>query len=243
MNEIYSVLLFSKNEFVAFGASHLFVLAGSIAAAAGLVAMGRRRRDAPVHGWLPRALGAVIVVGEVAFCLYPVPLGKWRADWALPLQLCDMTAFTTGFGLLTMNAFALEVGFFLGLSATLLTTVTPDLSRDFPHVEFFCFFLTHALVSVAVVYVTFGLDVRPRATAGLRVWGLVNAIGIVIAGVNVWLGSNYLYICRKPPVSSPFDFMGPWPVYVVVLDLVLAGLVAALTLVAERVPLVKDEAA
>jgi hypothetical integral membrane protein (TIGR02206 family) len=173
----------------------------------------------------------------VAFCLYPVPLGKWRIDWALPLQLCDLTAFTTGFGLLTMNAFALEIGFFLGLSATLLTTATPDLAMDFPHIEFFCFFLTHALVSVAVVYVTFGLDVRPRAMAGLKVWGLVNAVGIVIAGVNMRLGSNYLYICRKPPVASPFDFMGPWPLYVVVLDLVLAALLVLLTVVSEKVPL------
>lgn len=240
VDTVIETLLHSSDRFVAFGASHLTVLALSLLATTALIGFGRRRRQSRVHGWLPRALGVVIVVGEITFCLFPVWLGTFRADWALPLQLCDLTAFITGFGLICGSAFGVEVGFFLGLSATLLTTITPDLAHDFPHIEFFCFFATHALVSVAVAYVTIGLDRRPRVWSGLKVLSFVNAVGIAVAGINVWLGSNYFYICRKPPVASPLDWMGPWPWYVAVLDVVLAALIAALTEMSDRIPRIEE---
>jgi hypothetical integral membrane protein (TIGR02206 family) len=213
------------------------VIALSLAATLVLLGLGRRRRAARLHAWMPRALGVTILAGETTFCLYPVYLGTFRPDWALPLQLCDITAFATGLGLVTGSALALEIAYFLGLSGTLLTTFSPDLLHDFPHVEFFCFFATHALVSVAAAYVVFGLDRRPRPAAALRVFAWVNAYGLAISAVNWLLGANYLYICRKPPVASPFDYMGPWPCYVGVLDLTLLAFLAGLTYLARQVPL------
>ena len=41
--------------------------------------------------------------------------------------------------------------------------------------------------------------------------------------VNLLLGSNYLYLMRKPFQPSPLDYMGPWPWYI----LGLAALVIA----------------
>lgn len=224
-----------------FGPSHRAVVWMAVAAAVLLVLLGRMGRGLTVHRWLPPLLGAIIVISETVFVLYPVYLGSFGVSWGLPLQLCDLTALVTGFGLMTMNAFALEVAYFLGLSATLLTTATPDLTHDFPHVEYFCFFLTHALVSVAALYAVFGLDRRPRPGSQARVWIAVNAYGLVAAAINTALSSNYLYICRKPAMGSPFDFMGPWPWYVVAVDLTLLALITVLAGVSTRVPpLVSD---
>jgi uncharacterized membrane protein YwaF len=33
------------------------------------------------------------------------------------------------------------------------------------------------------------------------------------------MGSNYGYLCRRPARPSPLDFLGPWPWYVVVGEL------------------------
>lgn len=229
-------LLHSQLRFQAFGSSHQAVLSLSLLLALALIAWGRLNRRHPAHRWLPRVLGLVIVVAELVFVYYPVYLGTFGWDWGLPLQLCDLTAFIGGAGLVFESAFMLEVGFFLGLSATLLTTATPDLRHDYPHIEFWCFFLTHAFVSVAVAYAVFGLDRRPRPNAGLRVWLAVNAYGLLAILVNLKLGSNYLYICRKPGVNSPFDYLGDWPYYVVALDLLLGAFIAGLTLIARIVP-------
>lgn len=229
-------LLQSRERFEMFGASHQAVVVLSLLLALVLVRLGRSGRGLSVHRWLPRALGVLIVVSELVFVTYPLYLGNFAASWGLPLQLCDLTALVAGLGLITLDAFALEVGFFLGLSATMLTTLTPDLAHDFPHVEFLCFFLTHALVSVAMLYVAFGLDRRPRPGAALKVWLAVNLYGLVAAEINIVLGSNYLYICRKPPMASPFDWMGPWPWYVVAVDLTLCAILLALAALAARVP-------
>lgn len=242
-DSLFAALLSSREPFQAWGPSHLTVIGLSFAVAALLVRWGRARRTDPWHPRLVFAIGLTIVISELTFCLYPVYQGRWRPDWALPLQLCDMTAFATGFGMMLGHATLLEIGFFLGLSGTLLTSASPDLERDFPNIEFFCFFLTHALVSVAAVYYTFGLDRRPRPLAAWRVWLTVNAVGLCIAALNTKLGSNYLYICRKPPVASPFDYMGPWPHYVIVLDLTLAALLALLTWVARAAPVVSEKEA
>jgi len=233
---VIQALLHSQARFQAFGASHVAVLAGSLVAAFALVAAGRATRGHPLHRALPRLLGLVIVVSEIAFCAYPVWLGRFSPVWGLPLQLCDMTALTFGTALMLEAPAGVEFGYFLGLSATLLTTFSPDLYHDFPHVEFWCFFLTHSLVAVVAAYVAFGLDRRPRPGAAWRVWLMVNGIGLAVAAFNVVMGSNYLYICRKPGVGSPFDYMGPWPLYVVVLDLTLAALLALLAFAGRHVP-------
>ena len=229
-------LLYSHVKFQPWGASHLAVLALSLALSIALVLFGRRFPALGAHAALTRSLGAFIIVSELVFVLYPVYLGTFAANWGLPLQLCDITALVTGFGLLTGHRFALEWGYFLGLSATLLTTFSPDLEHDFPHVEFWCFFLTHALVSVAVLYSAFGLDRRPRPGAGFRVWAGVNLYGLAAIAINLRLSSNYLYICWKPGVHSPFDYLGPWPFYVLALNAILYALVRGLAVLAERAP-------
>lgn len=233
---LWATLMWSPVRFKAYGPSHCAVLASSLAGALALIALGRARRDLPLHDWLPRVLGAVIVVSEIVFVLYPVPLGYFDISWCLPLQLCDITALFYGSALLIGLPFGMEWGYFLGLSATMLTALTPDLAHDFPHIEFWCFFLTHALVAVVAAYATFGLDRRPRPGAAWKVWLAVNAYGLIAALVNIRLHSNYLYICQKPAAFSPFNFMGDWPQYVVVLDLCLAALLAALSSLAERAP-------
>lgn len=229
-------LLHSRVRFQAFGASHFWVLTVSMLLALVLIAWGRRDRHNPAHRHVTRLLGLVIVISEIVFVMYPVYLGRFGWDWGLPLQLCDLTALIGGLGLVMDVPFAIEVGFFLGLSATLITTATPDLDHDFPHIEFWCFFLTHSLVSAAMAYQAFGLDRRPRPGAPLRVWLAVNVYGLIASAINLRLDSNYLYICHKPGVSSPFDYLGPWPWYVVALDLILAGFIAVLARIARIVP-------
>ena len=236
-------LFWSTERFVAYGPSHLMVLAAMLAGSLALVSLGRRAPTHAVHRILPRVLGLVIVTSEIVFVAYPIPLGYFSPVWGLPLQLCDLTALTFGTALVCDWRFGLELGYFLGLSGTLLTTLTPDLAHDAPHIEFFCFFLTHALVSVVALYSTFGLDRRPRPGAAPRVWLAVNLYGLAAGALNHHLHSNYLYICRKPPVASPFDYMGPWPVYVVVLDLVLAALLLLLTALSDRIPVTRTAGA
>jgi uncharacterized membrane protein YwaF len=43
--------------------------------------------------------------------------------------------------------------------------------------------------------------------------GLTAAWAGLVGLVNLALGTNFMYLCRKPSVPTLLDWMGPWPVY------------------------------
>ena len=53
----------------------------------------------------------------------------------------------------------------------------------------------------------------------------VNLMGIPVATVNWLIGSNYMYLCTKPGVDSPF-LVGDWPWYLLGLEVVALLLMA-----------------
>ena len=53
----------------------------------------------------------------------------------------------------------------------------------------------------------------------------VNLMGIPVATVNWLIGSNYMYLCTKPGVDSPF-LVGDWPWYLIELEVVALLLMA-----------------
>lgn len=223
-------LLESHTRFVVFGPSHLVVLALSLILGLGLVWWARGRSDGPSTRLVCWLLGLTIFAGETAFALYPVYEGNWSATWSLPLQLCDVVAFLALPALVTRNQYLVELLYFWGFTGTLLAAVTPELGYDFPHIEFFCFFASHTLVVVAAGFLVFGLGVRPKRGGLLRVFLSIQAYGLITGALNSYLGSNYLFLNRKPYVASPFDYLGPWPIYVVAVDVIFLVLMCLLSL-------------
>ena len=60
----------------------------------------------------------------------------------------------------------------------------------------------------------------------------LNLMVIPVGIINWFADSNYMYICQKPHVESPFLF-GEWPWYILSLELVglLMMLIAAIPMV------------
>jgi hypothetical integral membrane protein (TIGR02206 family) len=59
--------------------------------------------------------------------------------------------------------------------------------------------------------IVFGL--RPYAFSILRVAALTLGLAAVVFVVNLWLGTNFLYLMAKPGRPSLLDWFGPWPWY------------------------------
>jgi hypothetical integral membrane protein (TIGR02206 family) len=211
------------NRFVLFGAEHFAALALTAAVALALVVAARR--GSRLVGRLLRytlALGLLAATAAV--------LGHWWSRgllsvWdVLPLHLCDFLILVAAFTLVTLQRTAAELLFFWAGTGTVLAMLGPDLQTGFPSWAFVGFFLLHGLVVIAAAVVTFGFDRRPRDGAPWRVFALTNAYALVVALVNAWFGTNYLFLRAKPQAATVLDWFGPWPVYL------FAGEAAALAL-------------
>ena len=135
----------------------------------------------------------------------------------MPLHVCGITVFAVVVMLVFRRQTAYEIAYFWGLVGATNAVVTPQLEFGFPQYRFFQYFIAHGGIVAAALFATWGLDMRPTARSVLRVFVLLNVLAVVLIGVNVMLGSNYMFLCQPPATKSPFFFL-PWPWYLLFLD-------------------------
>lgn len=217
-----------KPPFVAFGPAHLAALACAAVLAAALVVLVRAR---PAAGRPVRYALAALVSGLVAFELATAAHEGWLG-WkhVLPLELCDAALVLAVATLLIPRRPAAELVYFWAASGSVLAMLTPDLAWDFPRWEFVVFFALHGLVLASALVLVFGLGLRPRRGAPLRVLGITAAWAGLVALVNLALGTNFMYLRHKPAAATPLDWMGPWPFYLATAAIVALALFHALAL-------------
>lgn len=214
------------------GPEHLVTLA--VVAAVGLALLAAARRAAPTGARRLRWLLAGALAGAHATeTVLALGQGWYRSDM-LPLQLCDLAALLAVYGLLTRDRRAVEPLYFFALSATLPALLATELDVGFPHFRYVIYFVEHGLTVIAALVLVAGLRLRPGPGAWWRAFGQVNALAAVAAVANLGLGTNFFYLREKPAGATPFDWFGPWPFYLVVLELLVLLLFRLLDLALGR---------
>lgn len=204
---------------------HLAALAAIAAAIAVLVVAARRRPGT----WIG-VLALVLVVDEASWWIYMAAGGGEPGQRAqpLPLQLCDVAIFVAAAALLTRHRLLVEVTYFWGLAGTIQALFTPDLPQHFPSYPYFQYYIAHGGVVAAALVLVLGLGIRPRPWAFVRVAGLTVAYAAFVGFVDALTGADYMYLRSKPVVSTPLDWMGPWPWYILSAAVVAVVLFAVL---------------
>ena len=87
------------------------------------------------------------------------------------------------------------------------------------------FFTHHAILVLFPIWNILVDGMVTTRGAILRTMLFVNLMGIPVATVNWLIGSNYMYLCTKPGVDSPF-LVGDWPWYLIGLEVVALLLMA-----------------
>ena len=201
-------------DFESFGLQH--GLAAGITVGLGIVLplISRRVAGRELQEKLRKAL-ALCLFGYVLFGpivrsqVFDLPLRE-----NLPLHLCGASVALGGLMLWLRSHRLYEVAYFWGTGGVLAALLTPDLQAGFPHPLFLLFFLGHGLALTAVMYATVVCGFRPRHASVPIALGATAGYALLIYPINVILGSNYLYLVRKPAQPSPLDYLGPWPWYI-----------------------------
>ena len=207
-----------SHAFARFGLEHLAALA-CLAAMASVLAWWLRRTRAP---WPERAVRiglAVFLGGGLVYALID-SLPLHGLDWIdiLPLHFCDLAVLLAVVALATKGQTVSEILYFWGLSGTLIAMLTPDVDRGFPDTRCVSFFALHGGVAISAALLVFGMGVRPRPRANLRVFAITNLYALIVGVIDFVADENFLYLRRKPSQPSLLDVMGSWPWYILAAD-------------------------
>lgn len=206
--------------FQPFGPAHLAVLCLTAAAGTWLAVNAKRLRELRDDRLIRYGLAAVLVGNEVGS--WGVVLAQGR--WGLPCQLCDLAVFLMAWALLGRRRLVGEIAVLWGLAGSVQAVLTPDLSEDFPSYAWVQFFLGHCAVVLSAVYVVVRGRVRLTGASVWRVWVASNVYAVIAGLLNWRLGTNFGYLARKAEHPSLLDALGPWPWYIIGIEILALAL-------------------
>lgn len=213
-----------EGEFVLFGGAHLGVLAAMCVCGAILVWLGRSDGVGIRVRRIRWGLAVILVLNKLlglgmSWASFGLSMGT-----SLPMHLCDWAWACAVVALLVRRSTPYELAYYWGLAGTFQAILTPDLPFGFPNPFFFTFFISHCGLVVAVVFLTLGDGMSPRAGSVWRAFGWLQVYVVATCGVNALFGANYGYLCSKPEGASLLDHMGPWPWYILAAEALALGL-------------------
>ncbi|MFH1067091.1 MAG: TIGR02206 family membrane protein [bacterium] len=213
-----------ETHFVIFGATHWLIFGLMACATIACVLAARRGFIRTVD----YSLALILIASKLTTFLLAWRDGNLSWQNALPMHLCDWAAFCVIITLVWRRQWIYEIAYFWGLAGTLQAVLTPDLSFAFPNPRFITFFVSHCGLIVAVLYLTLGAKMRPSRFSVLKVFGFTQIYLLVTFGVNKLFSANYGYLCAKPQHHSLMDYLGPWPFYILSMEILALILFALL---------------
>ncbi|TGK01580.1 TIGR02206 family membrane protein [Leptospira langatensis] len=165
------------------------------------------------------SLGTILILNYVVYIIYRAEAGLWHWRYDLPMEFCNWSAIVTSLALFTRNRTLAELSYFWVMAGSFQGVLTPDLSVSFPHIYFFIFFIAHSGLVVSTLYAVFGLGLVPRKGAVIRSVLYSQVYVVVAMALDFLLDANYGYMRYKPSSDSALDFLGPWPIYILWMEL------------------------
>jgi len=208
---------------------HLGAVAVAALLCAGLCSAARAR-PGPWTTVAARVMAALLVANLVGWQVVTAAQGRWTVTTGLMLDLCPVSAAVAAAALWTRRPLLVELAYFWGCAGSVQGLITPDTRWHFPNFFYFQFYVIHAGVVVAALFLVIGLGMAPRPHAVRRVFGLTLGFALVCAVADVLTGGNYMFLRDQGGGGTLLDVMGPWPWYIATgaaLALVLLALLDA----------------
>ncbi|WP_339250150.1 TIGR02206 family membrane protein [Sporosarcina sp. FSL W8-0480] len=179
--------------------------------------LGGRQNQLKIY---ERLFAGSLLVMEITYHIWLITSGRWAADDSLPLELCSISLLVTITLLWTGNRHLIDFVVFAGIGGAIQAIATPVLDLNFPHFRFFHFFYTHTGIILTGLYFVWVKGYVPTFRGVLKTMILLNVILPVILVVNFVVDGNYMFLRMKPQNGSILDFLGPYPLYILSLEMV-----------------------
>ena len=97
--------------------------------------------------------------------------------------------------------------------------ITVDLTGINNMIGAFALNWQHSIIILNVLWLIFAYKKRFNMKGVFSAFVFINVIIIPVGLINYLLGSNYMFICQPPAVSSPL-IVGDWPIYLIFLEVI-----------------------
>lgn len=137
----------------------------------------------------------------------------------LPIHLCNLTLILCAINFYFKSNLVSQLIYYW-FPGALIAILFPELRYSFPNFVQLSFFATHFFIIFTVLYQLIFLKFKPTLKGFLISFIYLNIFAGIVYKINLYLGTNYMYINYKPTFSSPLDFFGPWPNYIFIVELI-----------------------
>lgn len=199
-------------------AAHLITI--GIAVMCMLALFTFRKSLIPYRRYIRITVGWTLLVSRLSLDFWYISTGQWFVHSSLPFELCSIASIVCAIMLLAKSKFLFEIFYFIAIGGAIQAILTPELVFGFPQYRYMQFFLDHTLLILAplILISLYGFSLTFRSV--IKSFIALNIIAAIVYGINVVIDANYMFLRHKPSTASVIDFLGPYPYYILSLEIV-----------------------
>lgn len=206
---------YEGNAFILFGLPHLITLLLVVAALLTLTIFRQALRG-QLEDRFRYTFAGVLIINELSWHVWNASFDQWVIQTMLPLHLCGIMVWVSAVLLLSKNYRVFEFVYFLGIGGAIQALITPNIGDyGYPHFRFFQSMISHTFIVIAGIYAVVIWNYRPTFLSCKRAFFWANAFMALVFFLNFALDSNYMFLAGKPDGPSLLDHLGPWPFYII----------------------------
>ncbi|NGP44025.1 TIGR02206 family membrane protein [Bacillaceae bacterium SIJ1] len=162
----------------------------------------------------------ILIVVDASLYVWYLASGVWNTATTLPFNLCSLMLYFTIWMLIRPSPKLSGIVFLLTIAGALQAMLTPELFYGYPHYRFFQFFIAHAVMICGQMHLFFSGFIRFHRFTFVYAWLFLNGLAGLAWFINEATGGNYFFVHRKPDNASLLDLLGPYPWYLLSLEIV-----------------------
>lgn len=150
-----------------------------------------------------------------------ISLGGYKIQTDLPLYLCSLLALLIPLFTHYRKYWMYEILLFWVIAGTSQGILTPDIADGFPNPDYFRYWIVHLGLVIVMVYATIVFKMKPKLKSVFKSMFALQIYLILMIMINYALDANYFYLNSKPNATSILDYLGDWPYYIIVAQLMI----------------------
>ena len=139
----------------------------------------------------------------------------------LPLHLCNFMALLLPWFAYHRKPIVYEILLFWVFAGTTHSVITPDLKNGFPNFIFLKYWFVHSGLIIFILYATIIYKLRPRLKSVFISFIALQGYIVSMFLINSLTGANYFYTNHKPDGPTALYYLGDYPYYILVAELIM----------------------